>query len=156
MRILDSLLYVLQLWYRLKHSFQKCYPSFVVHYAVRADGRQHLISGPSRVKGDETLMVVHYQNGKKLVAFADAGDTVPLHGIMGLIVVLDDISVILDPACFMLVGNVLFTPAFNYWLCRTHGAAPKPVLEYTYIDHNAEIFSSNRAMRVLSSGVQIE
>jgi hypothetical protein len=56
MRILDSLFYVLQLWYRLKHSVRKCYPSFVVHYAVRADGRQHLISGPSRVKGDETLM----------------------------------------------------------------------------------------------------
>jgi hypothetical protein len=80
----------------------------------------------------------------------------PKHGIIGLNVTLGRKDFILDPDCFMLVGNVLFSPIFNLWLSRKYGVAPTKIIKYTYIDHTAGMHASTRPMRVLSTGVQLE
>lgn len=148
-------------WYTLKPFLEALYPSFVLYYAVKTDGRQYpLFFWPNRLARNDLLLVVRYKKGRKQLIFVeDAADrpcVVPNHKIIGLNVTLEQKDVILDPDCFMVVGNVLFSPVFNLWLSRQYGVAPTKIIKYTYIDHTAGMHASTRPMRVLSTGVQLQ
>ena len=147
---------LLRAWYKYKPLLRTLYPSFVLYYAVKPDGRQcPLFFWLNRLAPDDLLLVVRYTNGRKQLKFSeDAEWVVPHHKIMGLNVTLGNKDVILDPDCFMLVGNVLFSPVFNLWLSRQYGVAPTTSIKYTYIDHAAGMHASTHPMRVLSTGVQ--
>jgi hypothetical protein len=152
--------WLFRFWYTLKPYFEALYPSFVLYYVVKPDGRQYpLFFWPTRLAPNDLFLVVSYKNGRKKLRFSeDANDlkcVAPNHTIIGLNVTLGEKDIILDPYCFMLVGNVLFSPVFNLWLSRQYGVEPTKIIKYTYIDCRAGIHASTRPMHVLETGVQL-
>jgi hypothetical protein len=155
--MLFILCFLMRAWYKMKPVLEKLGPAFSLCYAVKPDGRQRWLLCPTRISPDDQLLVVRYQNWKKQIKFGaeDLTFVQARNGIIGLNANLGEREIMLDPQCFMLVGNVLFSPIFNLWLSRQYGA-PTNSIVFTYIDHNAELHTAARPMRVLATGVHID